>query len=370
MTGVAHLSTGLYLKGKFPRAPLHALILAAAAPDLVWAALNLAHVPGRPPVEVARIERPFSYIGSLQLIIEPYSHALFSTVVLGLFLAGLAFIAYRRLDVALPVLLAPLGHWVLDYLVHDADLLLWPWGDPVRVGPPFVLDPDAPARGLNATAPLVGFLLQTAVVAGSTLVFLRSFPVPARRARLWLWGGMAVLALSALPVFVRGMGAAMIRSTTGFVLLALFEKALAWLVIAWLARKAAGPGVDRSPLAGEDDHAARRFVRNLLDAGAALAFLVAALYLLQSMRDAQALPAVGSSSMALAIVYLLLGRRLLRKNPSTLWLTIAVALVVGPLLRALWTPGSFAGPLTALELMLGVFSVGMVRTLLRRDVLL
>jgi hypothetical protein len=370
MTGVAHLSTALYFKGKFPRAPLHLLILAAGAPDLVWAFLNLAPNPGRAPVEVARVARPYEYIGSLQLIIEPYSHALLSTAILGALLAALSYVALRRLDVVAAVLLAIFGHWALDYLVHDADLMISPFGEVLRVGPPFALDAQEPWRGLNAMAPLVGFLLQTAVVAGSTAVFLRSFPVPGRRGRMWFVAGMAVLVLLALPVFLRGTLTRMITSTQAFVLGALAEKAIAWSVIAWLARRVVGPSVVAGPLSLPDDDAARASARNLLDTAAALAFLVAAIYILQSMSDARAAPAVGALSMVLALAYLLLGRRFLRKNPSTLWLAIATALLLGPVARIAWAPGSLAGPLTALELALGGLSVYLVRTFLKRDLLL
>jgi hypothetical protein len=112
------------------------------------------------------------------------------------------------------------------------------------------------------------------------------------------------------------------------------------------------------------------FARHLLETAGAIAFLVAAAYLLQSMRDAKALPAVGAASIVLALAYLLLGGSLVRKNPSTLWVAIGVALVVGPVARIVWQPGSLGGALTVLELALGALSVYLVRTLLRRDLLL
>ena len=370
MTGVAHLSTGLFLKGKFPRAPLHLLILAAAAPDLVWASLNLAPVPGHAPLEVAKVARPYEYIGSLQLILEPFSHAVLSTTVLGGLLATLAYVAFRRADVAVAVLLAALGHWLLDYCVHDADLMLWPFRPIVRVGPGLALDPSDPARGLSAHAPLIGFLLQTAVVAGSTAVFLRSFPVRTRGARIAFWVGMGALALTALPVFWKGALTSFITSTQTFVIGALGEKLVAWIVIGVLAHRVIGSALPTTPFASRDDGEARRFARNLLQTAGAMAFLLAAAYLLQSMVDARALPPVGATSLALALAYLLLGAAFVRKNPATLWLALAVAFVVGPLARICWQPGSLSGVLTVLELALGALSVYLVRTLLRRDLLL
>jgi hypothetical protein len=264
LTGVAHLSSALFLKGRFPRAPLHLLVLAAAAPDLIWAAMNLVPNPGRAPLEVARIDRPFIYIGSLDLVLEPFSHALFSVGVVGALLAGLGYLAFRDRQVVLAVLLAVAGHWLLDYLVHDADLLLTPFGDRARVGPGLALDALHPHRGLNATAPLVGFALQTLVVAGSAAAFLHAFPpVGVRRPRLWFTVGLGTLVLMSLPVFIQGALTGMTRSTQTFVVAALAEKALAWLVIAFLASRVAGEALVASPFRAREDEVARRFALNL-----------------------------------------------------------------------------------------------------------
>jgi hypothetical protein len=369
VTGVAHLASALYLKGKFRAAPLHLLVLAAGAPDLVWAALNLAPNPGRAPLEIARVDRPFLYIGSLDLALEPYSHALLSTLALAALLAGLGYVAFRTRQVALAVLLAVLGHWFLDYLVHDADLLLSPFGELARVGPGIALDPQQPTRGLNAVAPLAGFALQAVVVLGSGLTFLRAFPpVGGRRARAWFWGGLCVLLLLALPVFIKGALTPFTRSTQMFVVAALSEKAIAWLVIAWLAAKVAGPGAMGGPLRGRDDEAARRHAQQLLETLGALCLLLAVLYVVQSSRDARAYPGVGLWSVALAVGYLLLGRGLVRRNPAAAWLAVGLGWLAGPLGRALWEGGSLAGALAVLELALGGLAVYLIRNLLRRDV--
>lgn len=369
MTGVAHLSTALYLKGKFPRAPLHLLVLAAAAPDLVWAAMNLAPSPGRAPLEVARIDRPFQYIGSLDLVLEPFSHALFSVLVVGTLLAGLGYLAFRDRQVVIAVLLAVLGHWGLDYLVHDADLLLSPFGERARVGPGLALDPVHPHRGLNATAPLVGFVIQTLVVAGSALTFLHAFPpIGVKRPRLWFTAGLGVLVLMSLPVFIKGALTAFTPSTQMFVVAALAEKAVAWVLIGWLAVKVTAGAAAQSPFRAREDEVARGFARRLLETLGVLALLVAALYLWQSAWDGRTNPSVGNASVILALVYLVLARRLLRKNPATLWPTMAVALFVGPLCRLVWERGSLAGALTVMELALGGLAVYLTRSLLRRDV--
>lgn len=369
MTGVAHLSSALYLKARFPRAPLHLLVLAAAAPDLIWAAMNLVPNPGRAPLEVARIDRPFLYIGSLDLVLEPFSHALFSVGVVGALLAGLGWLAFRDRQVVLAVLLAVAGHWLLDYLVHDADLLLSPFGERARVGPGLGLDPLHPHRGLNATAPLIGFVLQTLVVAGSAAAFLHAFPpVGVRRPRLWFTVGLGALVLMSLPVFIQGALTGMTRSTQMFVVAALAEKALAWLVIAFLASRVAGEAVAASPFRAREDEVARRYALNLHQTLAALCLLLVGVYLWQSAWDARARPGVGWTSLALAGGYGLMAVALMRRNASMLWPTLLLALLLGPLARAWFPYGSLAGALAVLELGLGGLAIYLVRNLLRRDV--
>jgi hypothetical protein len=369
VTGVAHLSSALYLKGKFPRAPLHLLVLAAAAPDLVWAAMNLAPNPGRAPLEIARVDRPFLYIGSLDLVLEPYSHALFSVLVVGGLLAGLGYLAFRDRQVVVAVLLAVLGHWALDYLVHDADLLLSPFGDRARVGPGLGLDALHPERGLNATQPLIGFALQALVVAGSAATFLHAFPaVRVRRPRLWFTVGLGALVLLSLPVFIPGALTAMTRSTKMFVVAALSEKALAWVVIAFLAARVVGPSATASPFRAREDDTARRFALQLHQTLAAVCLLLVALYLWQSAWDAKAHPALGRASLLLALGDLVLALALLRHNPAMLWPTLLLAFVVGPWVRICWPGGSLAGALTVAELGAGLLAMYLIRNLLRRDV--
>ncbi len=360
MTGVGHLSTGLWLKGKFPRAPLPVLLLAAVAPDLVWAFLNLVPNPGAAPVEVVALDRPFSYIGSQHLLLQPWSHSLSMTVLLAGLFAAATYLAFRDARVALAVLLAGLGHWVADYLVHDADLTLWPAVDAMRVGPPFVLDAGAPTRGLFTTAPLVGFALQTLVVIVGARTFLRAFPIRVRKDRVWFWAGIAFLVLLSLPVFVKDALAARITSTPGLVMGALAEMAVAAVVIAAVARRG---GVTATPV----DAA---FVRRVFGGIALLCGVVAALHLGQSMRDAQTAPAVGAWSTAMAALYLLLARSFGRGNPIALWGAILLTLIVDPILRAVHGPGSLAVPILLVELGVGGLSVMLVQTLLRRDLML
>ncbi len=369
MTAVGHLATGLLLKARFRKAPLPLLLAAAVAPDVVWAVLNLVPNPGGPPIEITHVSSAFQYIGDQHLLLQPWSHSLLSVAALGGILATLAFVAFRQWGVAAAVLLAVLGHWGLDYLVHDADLSLWPGADALRVGPPFVLNQQDPTRGLAATFPGAAFVLQMLVATLSATAFLRAFPIERPRGRLWFSLGLLLMMLLALPLFIPGALAGRIVSTQGLIWAALGEMLVMGVLMATLARHTCGRFFPQSPL---DDPGRQGvlFVRRLLATAALLAFAIAALHLLQGMLDAQSLPRVGATSTLLALLYIPVGRRFLLGNPSTLWLGIFLALLVAPIVRVAFGTGSLSLPLLALELGLGGLSLWLTTTLLTKDLLL
>ena len=366
MTAIGHLATGLLIKGRCPRAPLPLLMIAAAVPDILWAAFNLLRTPAQAPLEIVRVDVPFNYVGNQHLLLQPISHALFSNVVLALLCASLVYLAYRETRVALAVALAVLGHWGLDFLVHDADLTLWPasWARPV--GPPFVLDPDHPAQGLFTTSPLVGYALQTALVVLCTAVFLRRYPGAGKSGRRKMWVGMFVLCAASLPVFVNGMMTSMVGGSSQLVMGAVAELLVMGLAVSWLARWSVGQALNTGPLDANDTEATI-FVHRLLKTAGAACLIIAGVYLFQSMIDAQSAPRIGATSVVMALLFIAAGHRFLKKNPSTLWLAAGLGFVVGPAVRVYSASGRLGPTLLLLELSLAFGATCLIRTLLRRN---
>ncbi|MDX2022978.1 MAG: hypothetical protein SF187_22275 [Deltaproteobacteria bacterium] len=362
MTAIGHLSTGLFIKGRFPRAPLPLLLFAAALPDVLWVAFNLLRTPAQAPLEIVRVDVPFNYIGNQHLLLQPISHALASTVVLALGVSLLVFMAYRERAVAFAVGAAVVGHWVLDFLVHDADLTLWPTNTARPVGPPFVFDAFAPSHGLFTTRPLLGYALQTLLVLACTMVFLRANPLAGKVGRRKMWAGVLVLCAAALPMFIHGASTKLMTGSSSLLIGAMLEMVVIGWALKWLASWAVG----NTPGALDAPHA-EPFVHRLLTTAGVGCLVIAAVYLLQSMIDAQTSPRIGATSILMALLYVEAGRRFYKKNPSTLWFAAFLGFVLGPVIRVYTDAGRLGPTLLVLELALAFSSVFLMRTLLRRN---
>lgn len=124
---IGHFGIGFGAKAAAPRASLGTLFLAAQFIDLLWPTLLLLGV------ERVRIEPGATAVTPLVFEHYPVSHSLLAVMVWALLLA-LAYRFMRRDDRGAWVIgLAVVSHWLLDALVHQPDLPLWP-GSAVLAG--------------------------------------------------------------------------------------------------------------------------------------------------------------------------------------------------------------------------------------------
>ncbi len=126
---VGHYAVALAAKHAVPRVSLGVLFAATQLPDLIWPVCVLA---GWEQVEIAPGITAFN---PLDFTSYPWSHSLLMVVAWGA-LAGLTWAAVRR-DGRAAIVIGALvvSHWVLDWISHRADLLLWPGGTtPVGLG--------------------------------------------------------------------------------------------------------------------------------------------------------------------------------------------------------------------------------------------
>jgi hypothetical protein len=148
-----HYSAALLAKAIEPRLPLWLLTIAVQLVDVLWACLVLAGV------ERLRID-PSLPSNPLDLYHMPNTHSL--VAVLGwAALAGAAAFAWRKEKLAaLVVAGAVASHWLLDWLVHRPDLLLWS---------------GSAKHGLALwNHPALGIALEALLLIGSAFVLLRS----------------------------------------------------------------------------------------------------------------------------------------------------------------------------------------------------
>ncbi|HEX9895062.1 MAG TPA: hypothetical protein VGA78_14115 [Gemmatimonadales bacterium] len=118
-----HFAAGLVLKARVPQAPTWGLLIGVGLLDLLFGPLVLARV------ERVTITPGVSPGFSLDYI--DWSHSLLMSVVWSLLYAAL-FLRRGRV-VALAMGVAVFSHFLLDLVMHPADLALWP-SAPIHLG--------------------------------------------------------------------------------------------------------------------------------------------------------------------------------------------------------------------------------------------
>jgi hypothetical protein len=170
---LGHFALGFAAKRASPRMSLGTAFLAAQFLDLLWPALLLAGL------ESVRIVPRHTAVTPLAFEHYPYSHSLLAAVAWGAAL-GLAHAAlHRNARTAAIIALLVGSHWLLDSIVHVADLPLTPGGE-ARVGLGLW-------HSVPATIAVEGVLLAAAVA-----MYARGFPPTGRAGR---WGLIGLVGL-------------------------------------------------------------------------------------------------------------------------------------------------------------------------------
>ena len=201
---VGHYGVSFAAKKVAPSISLATLFIAVQLLDVGWSVLVLLGV------EKVRIVPGFTATNPLDLYYMPFTHSLLAALVWS---AG-AFVLYRALVVAAAVF----SHWVLDLLVHRADLPLYDDSAKVGLG---LWDFPAVALGLEATFLFGGLWLYfrtgvtrragmlifaVSILAVQVFVFFGPPPASDRAAALTALGSYLVFAgvIAALERHQRG----------------------------------------------------------------------------------------------------------------------------------------------------------------------
>lgn len=119
---IGHFGVGFGVKSAAPRVSLGTLFLAAQFLDLLWPTLLLIGV------EQVRIVPGITTVTPLDFFDYPISHSLLAVIGWSLLTAGVYQFITRYARGAIVLGVAVASHWLLDLVVHRADLPLYPGG--------------------------------------------------------------------------------------------------------------------------------------------------------------------------------------------------------------------------------------------------
>ena len=124
---IGHFGVGFGAKSIAPRVSLGILFLAAQFLDLLWPTLLLLGL------EQVRIVPGATAVTPLLFVYYPISHSLLAVLGWAILVGGLHFGLKRETKSALVLGMLVVSHWLLDVIVHQPDLPLYP-GSAVRLG--------------------------------------------------------------------------------------------------------------------------------------------------------------------------------------------------------------------------------------------
>ena len=118
MYAINHAATSLLLKKDRPNVPILPLLISTQVVELFWIAFNYLGI------------EHFSVLnGKIHLDFLPYSHSIFSSLLLSLISYGVVRWIIKNKPLALPFALGVLSHVALDILFHEKDIRLSPFSE-------------------------------------------------------------------------------------------------------------------------------------------------------------------------------------------------------------------------------------------------
>ncbi len=158
MSPFGHFAIALAAKPAAPKVQLWVLLLSTEVPDLISYLFKFIGI------EKFSVSQTYIHLGVTQSRpgSYPWSHGLFMTVVWSLVAAAIAFFFFRNYRATSVVGLLVFSHWVLDFIVHRAELPL--------------LFNNSPGVGLGLWTSPPGFIfsviLEFIMLAGGTAIYL------------------------------------------------------------------------------------------------------------------------------------------------------------------------------------------------------
>lgn len=118
MYAINHAATALIIKKNQPAAPMFLLLVSVQLVELFWVIFNYL---GWEHVSISN--------GRLHLDFLPFSHSVFSGVVLALISFLIIFCGYRKPKLAFAFAIGVLSHIIIDMVFHEKDIRLSPFSE-------------------------------------------------------------------------------------------------------------------------------------------------------------------------------------------------------------------------------------------------
>ena len=120
---IGHFGLSFAAKKAAPKVSLATLFVATQFVDILWPFLLVFGV------EKMAVRPGYTKMNPLEFLHYPYTHSLFMGLVWGAVVGGIHWLVKRDRRSAVVIGLCVLSHWLLDVVVHVADLPLSPFGD-------------------------------------------------------------------------------------------------------------------------------------------------------------------------------------------------------------------------------------------------
>jgi hypothetical protein len=125
---LGHPAVALGCKRIAPETSLGTLMAAAIFLDLLWPLLLIAKI------EHVAIVPGITKVTPLDFYDYPISHSFLTTCIWGLLFGAVYLFVRKNVRAALVVAFLVVSHWILDFVVHRADLPLFPIADSPKLG--------------------------------------------------------------------------------------------------------------------------------------------------------------------------------------------------------------------------------------------